>query len=111
VKFFVPGAATRSDAERVWQATRHFAEAQFTWAVSSRRIYRLDYLHNGERHIAEVGQYDAPEDEVVQVILESTTYLVCTENRGVRRGTPIQVGRGDVTEVVDFEPDDEGESR
>ena len=36
-------------------------------------------------------------------ILESNSYLVCTQNRGVVRGMPILVGREQKNEVTEFQ--------
>ena len=36
-------------------------------------------------------------------ILESNSYLVCTQNRGVVKGMPILVGRDDQNEVTEFQ--------
>src|SRR5438552_1556027 len=44
-EFFVPGAASLQEAEKVWQATKRFAEEQTGWIVTNRRIFRLEYTH------------------------------------------------------------------
>jgi hypothetical protein len=41
--------------------------------------------------------------ETVIAILESNSYLVCTQNRGVVKGMPILVGRDDQNEVTEFQ--------
>src|SRR5438876_11590928 len=42
-EFFVPGAVSLQEAEKVWQATKKFAEEQTGWIVTNRRIFRLEY--------------------------------------------------------------------
>ena len=54
----------------------------------------------------EVGKPDPHNHELALVILESTTYLVCTPNRGVVRGIPILVGKDKVEKTTDFEIDE-----
>jgi hypothetical protein len=103
-KFFVPAVEDRAQAEGVWEATRAFAHDQLAWDVSDRRIFQINYQHNGRPYVAEVGLPDARTGETLLVILESNAYLVCTENRGVVRGEPIIVGREQVRTVEDFAP-------
>jgi hypothetical protein len=103
VKFFVPAASTPEQAEEVWNATRKFAGDTMAGPIGARRIFRLSYLHKGKRLTAEVGQPEPLTGEPVVVILDSNPYLVCTQDRGVVRGTPVLVGRGAVSEVVDFD--------
>ena len=102
MKFFVPAASTDEQAEDVWQSTVEFAKGKGS-DISDRRIYRLDYRHNGKFYVDEIGKPNARNGELVLVILESVTYLVCTGNRGVVRGDPILVGKQEVTLVTDFE--------
>jgi len=57
-------------------------------------------------HIVVGGEYenlepDAPLDKVL-AIFESTTFLVCTRDRGVERGIPYFFAREDVLEVEEM---------
>jgi hypothetical protein len=52
---------------------------------------------------AEVGKPETPNGELVLAILESNTYLVCTFNRGVKRGMPFLVGKDEAWEVKYFD--------
>ncbi len=70
---------------------------------SQGRIARLDYVHDGNAGVVEVGQSEPRIGETVVAILDSDPYLVCTPNRGVLRGTPILIGRSEVLQVVHFE--------
>jgi hypothetical protein len=115
-RFFVPEV---DDPEHVWQATRTFAMETTGWSVTERRVFALEYLHNGWRCRAEVGQRESrtrdgvngrrtpePTGEPVFAILEapeSRCYLVCTPNRGVLRGAPILVGFNEVAKATDFD--------
>ncbi len=92
-EFFVPTADSPAQAEQVWTAARKFAADQTGWDIKETRIFRIEYVHNGQHLEAEVGKPDPLEGEIVLVILESNSYLVCTPNRGVLRGHPILAGR------------------
>ena len=102
MKFFVPLASDDDEAERVWNATRFFARDQLAWEVTDRRIFQINYQHEGKAYVAEVGELDPRTGETVLVILESNAFLVCTANRGVARGEPILVGREEVRTISDF---------
>ena len=103
MQFFVPAAKDAEEAEQVWSATKKFAEENLGWPVTDRRIFSLTYEQGGKEFHCEVGQPDPRNGEVVLIILESTTYLVCTANRGVIRGEPILVGAEDARRIEDFE--------
>ena len=103
MKFFVPEAENETEALSVWKATRKFAEETLGWKVSERRIFSISYRHDGKKYYVEVGKPDPRIREIVLVILESDTYLVCTPNRGVLRGMPILVGRNEAEKIRDFQ--------
>lgn len=103
MKFFLPAASSDAQAEEVWTSIRKFAEQTTSWPVSSRRIFSIDYCHDGKDGRAEVGQDETDIREPVIAILESNTYLVCTPNRGVLRGIPRLVGHNEVRCVVYFD--------
>ena len=105
MRFFVPAVKDEADAEMVWEATKKFAEEMLGWEISERRIFSIAYQHQGKDYHVEVGKPDPRSNEPVIVILESTTYLVCTPNRGVVRGIPILVGQDKVEKTTDFEID------
>ncbi|RYU14845.1 hypothetical protein [Nocardioides iriomotensis] len=102
MRFFVPGAADIEQAEHLWNATRTFAQDQLAWQVTDRRIFQLNYHHEGKPFVAEVGKPDPRTGETVLVILESNAFLVCTRNRGVVRGEPILVGDEEVRTITEF---------
>lgn len=103
MKFFVPAAKDDKNAEKVYDSIKKFAKETTGWDVADRRIFSITYRHEGKEYHAEVGQADMRVGEVVVAILESTTYLVCTPNRGVVRGGPILVGKDEVFAARDFE--------
>ena len=103
MRFFVPAVKDEADAEMVWEATKKFAEEMLGWEISERRIFSIAYQYKGKNYHVEVGKPDPRSHELVIAILESTTYLVCTPNRGVVRGIPILVGQDKVERTTDFE--------
>jgi len=103
VKFFIPYAKDKKQAEKVFQGIKKFAKKSVGWDVTDRRIFSLTYLHDRKKYHSEVGQPDDRVNEEVIAILESYTYLVCTHNRGVIRGEPVLVGKEEVKKSIDFE--------
>ena len=78
-----------------------FAEEEFG-ETTFRKIFRITFRHNSHQGIEELGQL-AQNQELVFAILEAdNAYLVCTENRGVLRGSALLVGKRDVISIVYF---------
>lgn len=103
MKFFVPEITDDKETETIYAHAKRSAVEGFGWQVSDRRIRRISYREGGKLLQAEVGKPDPITGEPVMAIFESTTYLICTENRGVRQGAPILVGRHEVIESAEFE--------
>lgn len=104
MKFFVPGTKDEAQAQQIWDGTKKFTEETLSWKVSDRRIFSMAYRDNRENTFVEVGKPDPYDGEIVLVILESPgPYLVCTLNRGVKRGIPILVGKDEAYKITDFE--------
>jgi hypothetical protein len=103
MKFYIPYTKNSKEAEDIFESVKKFAVQQMGWTVSDRRIKSIQYNHDGKDFIAEIGKKEDRTGEEVLVILESTTYLVCTPNRGVLRGEPILVGKNEIYRVEDFE--------
>jgi len=108
MKFFLPHAKNKEQAEKNYEAIKRFAKDTLGWNVKDRRIFRIKYTHDGKNHYAEVGKTEQIEGEEVIAILESgysdtIVYLICTPNRGVVRGMPILVGENEAYSVVDFD--------
>ena len=102
VKFFLPTATNETEAEDIYEAAKQFA-TQNCGPVADRRIQSIRFQNKGKSVVAEVGKIEPITGETVIAILESSTYLVCTLNRGVIKGLPILVGKHEVTSVTDFE--------
>jgi len=107
VKFFLPGAQTSDQAERVYGKIVATIEAA-RGPVSPRRIYSISYTHNGHSVAAMVGEIDPLQGEVIVAILrsgdgQSPCYYVCTANRGVVRGEPMVADGTWRTSAIDFE--------
>ena len=103
MKFFVPHATDDAISEEVRGSVVAFARKTLGWEVTGRRIRRLGYRHNGQDHVAEVGELDPIENEAVILILESNAFLVCTANRGIVRGMPCLVGKDEAYQVEEFD--------
>lgn len=58
MKFFLPESEDVAEAEEVWSSIKTFAEKTLGWEVSSRRIFSIDYRHDGKDRRAEVGKFD-----------------------------------------------------
>jgi hypothetical protein len=101
--FFVPHAKDDEEAARVYAAIKEFAAETTGWAIGDRRIFRIEYVHEGGRYVAEVGREEDRGHETCFAILDSTTYLVCTLNRGLLRGAPLRVGKNEVLRLHDFD--------
>ena len=104
-KFFDPAARDRAQAEEMRAVIRRFLETQRR-QTSDRRIFRLNYVHNGELRVAQVGELFGPElpETVIAIFEGEGIFYVCTPNRGVRRDEPVLVGASG-TRVTDFDPD------
>jgi len=103
MKFFVPTAQDNKEAESIYDATKKFATETLRWQVTNRRIQSISFRDKGESVQAEVGKIEPITGETLVAILESTTFLLCTPNRGVLRGMPILVGKHEVTSVTEFD--------
>lgn len=101
-RFFVPAATDDAQAEGVREAVIKFAKQTTGWDCSSRRIFRIKYRHEGKDYFAQVGEKCPRVGEIVVMILDSVTYLVCTPHRGVLGGEPVLVGKDEVYEIEDF---------
>ena len=74
--------------------------------TTDRRIYSMQYTHNGEDCLDKVAEKDRYGAETILVMLETdSVYLCCTAKRGIFRDEPILMGKGDDTFVTDFDPD------
>lgn len=70
--------------------------------LSDRRVFQLNYAHNGLPLAAEVGQRDVDGEVVLAIFQCDNAFVVCTPSRGGAVGSPILVGKADVRTVEDF---------
>jgi hypothetical protein len=103
MKFFIPRAKGSEEENKIYEATKtHVQKAMGN--ISSRKIFSIDYKHKDKLHHAEVGKEEKVGNEIIIIILESDTgYFVCTPSRGVHKGLPILIGKGEVISITDFE--------
>lgn len=103
MKFFIPRMGPEN-AEVFYAGIRTFLEDQLGFPLTARRVHRLSYTRNGERHEVAVGKQLATGTEMVFAILETPqAYLVCTPKQGVTGQAPLKIKRKDVVELVDFD--------
>jgi len=103
MKFFIPKEDNTELAEKIYQSAKLFAKDTLGWVITDRRIFLIEYTHDGKYHKAVVGQINDTNNEEIVAILESNAYLICTPNRGVLRGMPILVGQEEIRHIEDFE--------
>lgn len=102
MKFFIPLAKDKEQRDRVYKSIREFVSQEYG-EITDRKIYRIDFRHDGEPYKAIVGEETSFNNELVIAILESkSVFLVCTPNRGVKRGGPILIGKNYSTKPTDF---------
>jgi hypothetical protein len=92
-------------AEEMWQATRTGAESDVGRDALARRVYKLDYVHNGRDFSAVVGERDAYDNDLIMAIVAFPgLYSIRCRVRGFfTSGEPIIVGEPDVRHVEDFD--------
>jgi len=71
VKFFIPHAKDKKEAEKVFQGIKKFTKKSVGWDATDRRIFSLTYLHDRKKYHSEVGKPDDRVNEEVVAILES----------------------------------------
>ncbi len=103
MKFFIPNAKDDKQAEEVYNGIIKFAEENLKWGVNTDRIYSIRYSHEGKDFLAKVGEVENRTKDLVLAILKSTTYLICTINRGGLRGMPILVGENEIERIEYFD--------
>lgn len=103
MKFFIPEAEDDKQAEDVYKGIIKFAQENLGWGIGLDRIYSIRYSHEGKEYFAKVGEVENRTRDLVLAILKSTTYLICTTNRGGLRGTPILVGSNEINKIEYFE--------
>ena len=106
MKFFVPRplAATSKQSNDAHECMRNFSSKSAGVNTTDRKIYQIEFVRDGERYDACVGDADHDSGEIVVAILEAPhKYLICTPNNGGYSGKPIHIRKRNVTTVVEFE--------
>ena len=113
MKYFLPPQKDEKLENKAYDAIKKFAkettgwditDRTTGWDITDRKIYHIKYRHEGKDYEAKIGERETRQGETVIAILESTvTFLVCTPNRGVKRGMPILVGKEEIISITDFE--------
>jgi hypothetical protein len=103
-KFFLPPLAyDHGDPEVTYQRIKTNLEKD--WGpLSETRYYSMEYVHNGKRRKATVGQDEHDIEETVIAIFatDSETFLVCTPGRGVYTDLPLLAENAST--MVAFDP-------
>ena len=104
MKFFLPHSLG-AESERIYQQIKFQLKTDCQYPVTDRRIFQIRYLdRQGDEYGYKVGTLCGANREEVMAIFESFVYLICTANRGIRRGTmPLVVGKNETKMVEDFE--------
>lgn len=105
MKFFIPKITDDKTAEQFLDGIIKYAEETTGRKVKPRRIYSIRYDYHGKTYMATVGEVLEGEGLVTAILESDQTYLVCTPERGVLRGSPILVGRNTAIKVTDFSPE------
>ncbi len=106
MKFFIPAAKNEQNAELLYSSLKKRLSQTVGTDFDDRRIYQLNFSHEGKDYSAKVGETTDFNHELVIAILHSPgrdLYQVCTPNRGVERGISILVGGHAVAFSSDFE--------
>jgi hypothetical protein len=103
MKFFLPHSLG-AESERIYQQIKFQLKTDCQYPVTDRRIFQIRYLNRqGDEYGYKVGTLCGTNGEEVIAIFESFVYLICTNNRGVRRGTmPLVVGKNETKMVEEF---------
>jgi hypothetical protein len=112
MEFFVPtvdgeGRMEPDEAEAAWQACRKGAEGEMSQEALRRRVYRVQYRHNGKSMTAVVGEREQyyERELVMAIIAFPHLYKICTTIRGyLKVGDTPMVGMHDAGYAEEFDP-------
>lgn len=105
MKFFMPFTVSPEHEQGLYEDIKESLSKELGADYSQRRIFALDWMHDGMRHYAEVGRPTDVSGETVIAILYDTQadlYHVCTPERGVLSGMPIVAQASSVMGSRDF---------
>ncbi|HLW41249.1 MAG TPA: DUF2971 domain-containing protein [Flavobacterium sp.] len=98
MKFFIPTIDSDKAEDFLENSIIRFIESQGFKVLRNKKIYSINFQHNGKTLIDIVGQVSESNNEPVFAILETEDlYLVCTTRRGVVGGEPMLTGKKGVT--------------
>lgn len=112
MKFFVPhvdgsGHMFPGQDEKVWESCRKQAELEVGEVALERRVYRLEYEHNGTPTTAQVGESNETYcgcELVSAIIAFPHAYKVCCVVKGyLTVGATPSVGPEETLDVEDFD--------
>ena len=105
-KFFIPESDNKAEEIILYNEAKSALEKWSKHKISDRRIYSINYNHNGRDLTDTVGQIGDDEKEMVFCIFEGINqpaeYFVCTMNRGIKFLPPIQISAEDINSITDF---------
>jgi hypothetical protein len=104
-KFFIPTATDSTKAEEVYTSLRRGAEKMRGGLMSRRRIFRIDFRHDGKPHYSEVGKPDSETKYLVLAIFEDqnkSLYLAATSLKNGEVGYPM-IGASSVYGIDEFD--------
>lgn len=105
MKFFLPGATDENHGLEMYKHIREAVSYQTRFDLSPRKIFKLDYRHNGKNYHAEVDKLDGRSGEKIIAILYDEIrdlYYICTLHNGLT-GMPIFAGGHTVEDYTDFD--------
>lgn len=106
MKFFIPEAKDKQEEQAVYEGIKKTLVEDQNAQVDNRRIWKLEYTHDGNKYEAEVGEPHKLNSFTVIAILHAPAnqqYYVYSLNGRIRR--IICVGDHHARECIDFEPE------
>jgi hypothetical protein len=103
VKFFMPQIATAQYPE-VYEAIANSVKEQLRLKIEPKKIFRLEYVHDKHRLVAEVGMPDPQEGRYeVFAIFEAKPFIVFTRKNDGGDGLTMLVANDEITNVEYFD--------
>lgn len=104
MKFFIPEAKDKQQENEAYSSIKKFVSQQVGGDILDTKIYKINFKHDGKEYSATIGETTNFNGEMAIAIFEADNlYLLCTLNRGVKRGDPILVGKNLDTSVIFFD--------
>jgi len=98
-KFFIPHAKDDVQTAEVYQALKEWAIREAGRPFSERRVFRVEFVHDGEELVAEVGQ-PLDGDPVIAIFESADGQLFFA----ARPGRLFLIGTHNLRSVTDFVP-------